>query len=454
MASSLKKSILKGTLILTAAGVIARILGFYNRIFLCNLFGERELGIYQMILPVYMVIFSLCCQGIQTALTRQIGRIGQSATGSEAFLEHEQRKRQFLKTALILSFSLSLICSIVLFICSDFISLQILHSYETTQCIKLLSLAIPFVSVKGCLIGYFIGEERSGVTAWGQLIEQITKISGVYLLSSYILSVTPKAYFAVYGIILGEIFSCGFMAAAYLSERRKRNGTSGASVQSIHKAAKSGKSELVELLKDALPLTTNRLSLTTLQSLESILIPHMLNLYLNNGDAALILYGTLTGLVLPCIMFPTTLTTSLATMLLPAISAQYEAHHTQALQRMVKKSVGFCLAIGICSAIFLLFFGKWTGSVLLSSDTAGELLFQFALLCPFIYLSACLASIMNGLGKATQNMLHSILCIGIRIACILCMVPTLGLRGYMWGMMGSYLLQTGLLLLSIHRSIK
>ena len=52
MASSLKKSILKGTLILTIAGIAARVLGFYNRLFLCGLFGERELGIYQMVLPI------------------------------------------------------------------------------------------------------------------------------------------------------------------------------------------------------------------------------------------------------------------------------------------------------------------------------------------------------------------------------------------------------------------
>jgi len=46
---SYKKMIFTGTLILTLSGFLARILGFYNRIFLSNLIGAKELGIYQLI---------------------------------------------------------------------------------------------------------------------------------------------------------------------------------------------------------------------------------------------------------------------------------------------------------------------------------------------------------------------------------------------------------------------
>lgn len=88
MSASTQKSIIKGTLILTIAGILSRFLGFYNRIFLTNLFGARELGIYQMIFPVYMVIFSFCCQGIQTALTRQIARPNHNISAGFCLLKH------------------------------------------------------------------------------------------------------------------------------------------------------------------------------------------------------------------------------------------------------------------------------------------------------------------------------------------------------------------------------
>ncbi len=434
MTSSTKHSIIKGTFILTIAGIAARFLGFYNRIFLTDLFGARELGIYQMIFPVYMVIFSFCCQGIQTALTRQVARPD---------FDSGQSKVCLLRSALSISVFLSLLSCAVIYCNAEWISLQLLHSKECTHCLRILCLAFPFVSIKGCITGYYIGIQKSGVTAWGQLIEQIAKIGGVYLLSTLILTAPPQAYFAVYGIVAGEIVSCLWAVSCYIRDRLRMHLPADKCTPAIHYRQ--------ELLRDALPLTANRLSLTVLQCLEAILIPHMLNLYFCNGDQSLILYGTLTGMVLPCIMFPTTVTSSLATMLLPAISSEYQKDHKESLQRLIRKSIRFCLLIGAASTLFLLFLGNRTGQFLFQSETAGTLLFQFALLCPFIYLSACLSSIVNGMGFAALNLLYSILGIGIRIAFILTLVPRIGLTGYMWGMMFSYLLQTGLLLISIRK---
>ncbi len=434
MTSSTKHSIIKGTFILTIAGIAARFLGFYNRIFLTDLFGARELGIYQMIFPVYMVIFSFCCQGIQTALTRQVARPD---------FDSGQSKVCLLRSALSISVFLSLLSCAVIYCNAEWISLQLLHSKECTHCLRILCLAFPFVSIKGCITGYYIGIQKSGVTAWGQLIEQIAKIGGVYLLSTLILTAPPQAYFAVYGIVAGEIVSCLWAVSCYIRDRLRMHLPADKCTPAIHYRQ--------ELLRDTLPLTANRLSLTVLQCLEAILIPHMLNLYFCNGDQSLILYGTLTGMVLPCIMFPTTVTSSLATMLLPAISSEYQKDHKESLQRLIRKSIRFCLLIGAASTLFLLFLGNRTGQFLFQSETAGTLLFQFALLCPFIYLSACLSSIVNGMGFAALNLLYSILGIGIRIAFILTLVPRIGLTGYMWGMMFSYLLQTGLLLISIRK---
>ena len=45
----MKNKMLKGTIILTVAGVITRVIGFLYRIFLANLLGDTKLGIYQMI---------------------------------------------------------------------------------------------------------------------------------------------------------------------------------------------------------------------------------------------------------------------------------------------------------------------------------------------------------------------------------------------------------------------
>ena len=76
MGSILKHNkILSATIILTAAGIIARCLGFVNRIFLSQLIGAKELGIYQMITPVSMLIYSLTTHGITTSLTKLTAKL-------------------------------------------------------------------------------------------------------------------------------------------------------------------------------------------------------------------------------------------------------------------------------------------------------------------------------------------------------------------------------------------
>ena len=59
--SEYKKGLLKGTLILTAAGLISRIAGFFYKIFLSRAIGAEQIGIYQLAMPLYLLAFSRLC---------------------------------------------------------------------------------------------------------------------------------------------------------------------------------------------------------------------------------------------------------------------------------------------------------------------------------------------------------------------------------------------------------
>lgn len=95
---SYKKMIFTGTLILTLSGFLARILGFYNRIFLSNLIGAKELGIYQLIFPIYMLCFSLCCHGFETGISNLTSR----------FLQRDKKERTPSRPTWLPSFFLPL----------------------------------------------------------------------------------------------------------------------------------------------------------------------------------------------------------------------------------------------------------------------------------------------------------------------------------------------------------
>lgn len=68
--SLLKNKLLTGTLLLTLAGIVSRFIGFFYKIFLSRTIGAQALGIYQLIFPVFAFSLSICCAGIQTAISR------------------------------------------------------------------------------------------------------------------------------------------------------------------------------------------------------------------------------------------------------------------------------------------------------------------------------------------------------------------------------------------------
>lgn len=100
--------------------------------------------------------------------------------------------------------------------------------------------------------------------------------------------------------------------------------------------------------------------------------------------------------------------------------------------------------LGSFACVLYILFGKTICTFAFESAEAGTLLQLMGFLCPFIYLSTTLSSVMNGIGYATQNLIYNILGISVRILCIIFFVPHFGIHAYICGMFGGYLLHNAL----------
>ncbi|OLA31556.1 MAG: hypothetical protein BHW33_02065 [Firmicutes bacterium CAG:137_57_8] len=77
--SEKKRAFLTGTLLLTAAGFLCRLLGFFYRIFLSRTIGAEGLGIYNMVHPVYGICFALCGGSIHSLALTARGAVLQTS---------------------------------------------------------------------------------------------------------------------------------------------------------------------------------------------------------------------------------------------------------------------------------------------------------------------------------------------------------------------------------------
>lgn len=420
-----KHLLLKGTLILTITGLITRIMGFFYRMFLSHTFGEEGVGLYQLAFPVYALAFSLTSAGIQVAVSRCVA--SRLAHGSL------KESRSFLYTGLLVSLTSSLLVMFLLQKYSSFFASSILQDERCELLLLLFSYALPFAALHSCIIGYYIGQKSTKIPAVSQLLEQVVRILSVYLIChcfSFSLN-TSTVFIAVLGIIIGEIASSSY---CFYQMRGKSFFTP---IPQIHFPLFF--SQLKELTILSIPLTANRVLLNILQSIESISIPLRLQMAGMSSSDALSSYGVLTGMALPCILFPSAITNSISTMLLPTVAEIHASKQNQTLSRVIKNTAIACISLGCFCCAGLLLFGNWIGTFLFHSQLAGSYILTLAWICPFLYTNNTFLSILNGLGKTGLSFLFSTFSLCIRIYGVLYLVPFSGMSGYLAGFLLSQL---------------
>ena len=188
----------------------------------------------------------------------------------------------------------------------------------------------------------------------------------------------------------------------------------------------------------AVPLTINRVTTALFNSLENLLIPQKLQAFGYSASDALSIFGILTGMTMSIILFPSVLTNSFSVLLLPAVSEAHSAHNHAQIARAIKKAILYGLLLGFVFTILFLVFGDRMGEVLFHNTLAGNFICQLSWLCPLLYVTSLLNSILHGLGNARQVLFVTLLACMIRICMILFLVPQYGIDAYLWGMLLSY----------------
>ena len=121
---------------------------------------------------------------------------------------------------------------------------------------------------------------------------------------------------AVLGHLIGEAASALFTLCSLCMFPPQKSKTAVSSVSSNGYEPPSFLSLVIPLMSLALPLMGNRLVLNLLGSAEAIWIPSRLQAFGLNSEEAFSIYGVLTGMAMPFILFPSAITNSMAVLLL------------------------------------------------------------------------------------------------------------------------------------------
>ena len=429
-----KRAFLTGTLLLTGTGFLCRALGFFYRIFLSRTVGAEGLGIYNLVHPVFGICFALCAGSMQTALSQYIA-------------SHAASGRRIFRTGLAISMSMSFILAFLICRHADFLATCVLMEPLCAPYLPVMGISVPFAALHACINGYYYGMQKSRVPAFSQVAEQIVRMSLVFLIAGSRIAAGQEitVRLAVVGHLIGEMASAAFTFLSMCIFPPQRNASASSGFLSPATAA--------PLMALALPLMGNRLILNLLASAEAVWIPGCLKLSGLSGSEAFSVYGVLTGMALPFILFPSAITNSMAVLLLPSVAQAQAAGERRQITASISLSLRYSLYMGIlCIGVFVLF-GDELGVSVFNDASAGQFIRILAWLCPFLYLATTMGSILNGLGRTRTTFLQNTAALLLRIAFVLLGIPRFGIFAYLCGMLTSEIFLALMNLWSLRRLV-
>ena len=347
---------------------------------------------------------------------------------------------------MFVSVSLSGLLALFVYWLAPWIASDILKETRTIDLLRLMSLAMIPSAIHACFNGYYYGKKNSIPPAICQIAEQIARVLGTFLIYHILLDQghTLEPIHAVWGLVISELAGLLVNTTSYILLIKNDSDT--------HK--KKSFSMFIHPIKAlgimAIPLTLNHVLMTLSHSLEHLLLPQQLMLFGYSSDEALSHFGILTGMALSVIFFPSAITNSLSVLLLPRISETKSRGDMCAVMDTIKGALCCGVALGsLCTFIFL-FSADWFGSFVFDNTLAGFYIRILSILCPFMYTSSLLSSIVNGLGYASLTLACNLSGCAVRILAICFLVPIYGMYAYIISMIAGAVIVTGELLLVVN----
>lgn len=424
-------------ILLTVTALIMQTIAMFFNVYISNKIGTEAIGIYGLIMSVYMLFITIANSGIHLATVRIVSE--QAAFGMDAGI------KKAMKKCLFYSLFMGCLAFFLLFSFSDVISCYWLHNKISGFPIKILAISLPFLALSSCINGYFSALCKVKKTVFAQFFEQVLKIIFVVFLINFFMpsGIEYACISLVLGSTISEIFS--FLLLLFLFFRDKRN---------LKCNSYKDTNYTNQILKIALPISFTSYIRSGLSTLKQIMIPHGLEKSGMNCSLALSQYGIINGMVMPIIMFPCSFISSFSSLLIPEFSHMNAKRELNKINFSLEKILKFCflfsfLIMGICWC-----FSKELNTFIYPNT---DLSYFIKLLCPLIvliYIDNIVDGILKGLDKQVTVMGINILDLASSVFLIYFLLPIKGLSGYIIVLFVSELLNGLLSLLVLIKETK
>lgn len=374
----MKNRLVKNTIILIITSLIVRVLSLFNRIILTRLLGNQGISLYVISLPSIMLFMSIAGFSLNIVLAKIF---------SENSYTKKYSEKKILTSAITIGLITSSITSLILIISIKPLVYQGLKQPDTFYPILSCILFLPLVAMNNILRGYFNGKNHINISAYANLIEQVSRILiatiFLYLFLPYglIVSVTM----AIISMGLGEAISLIYTIIVLRKYKIDQSSSSLSPTQ--------------EIINIGLPTTFSRLIGNLTAFLEPIIYTLALTLIGLTSEEILYKYSAITAYAIPLITLCSFVSQSIATAIIPNISRSSAANNLQEINFYIKKSCILSLIPGILVSILLATYGNQYMKLIYDTSIGANYVIKLGFFFIVYYIQAPLYAIMQALGK-------------------------------------------------------
>ncbi|GGM26260.1 cell division protein [Paraliobacillus quinghaiensis] len=426
-----KSSILRGTMLLTGATFLSKLLGMIYTIPFESMVGAEGGTLYTLAYVPYTIFISLSTIGIPLAVSKFVSKYNS--------LGDYQTSRRMYKLGLQFMAITGLISFLVLFFGAELLAgiyipdnAEGITVEDVTMVIKMVSFALLIIPAMSITRGFFQGHQSMGPTAISQLVEQIVRI--FFLLGSVFIiielmngSITTAVGFATFAAFIGAIASA---LVLYWYWKKRKPYLDREMNQQVTTYDIPSNALFKELFRYAGPFVVVGLAIPLYQQIDALTFERTMFALDYAKDLRVNAFSTITLYGHKLVMIPITLATGLSLATLPVLTKSFVDKNMEQVFKHINQSLQIIILLILPAVVGMSLLGTeiWGAFYGINDyiDLNGSLLSWYAPVALFFGLFAVTSSILQGINQ--QNFAVISLLSGLLLKGLLT-IPLLQLTG-------------------------
>ncbi|MDF2926919.1 MAG: rane protein [Paenibacillaceae bacterium] len=340
-----KDSLVKGTLILALAALVARVLGVVQRIPLVYLIGDTGMATFGIAFNIYTPLLTIATAGIPSALSKLVAEkmeLGQYAEADRIY-----------QAAIRFAVIAGAFMTVLLIFLAPYYAEHVSKDPDATMSIRALAPALLLFPLIAMMRGYFQGRQMMMPNGMSQIVEQIARLVTGVGLAFLLLEMGKGHVWAIAGASFGGVMgSVGAILVLvwYMLRLRKADEREGivraARLNRKAGASSSFRSIYATIFRVSVPIVLFSMTVPLIYFVDSSTVISLLEDQVGNGSAKELL-GILTGRAQSLAGIPIILAIALSQSVVPIVSSAYARKDMEQVRLQASKALQLSVITGL-----------------------------------------------------------------------------------------------------------